>query len=185
MNGIFYKIKSVVTDFFADIRFYPGGIILFGDSSYEIKGPHMREVLNNLSPGDILLRRYSHYVGSVVIPGHFSHAGLYIGNDEVIHMLGKGIAKEDILTFMRCDDMAIVRVRDESLVAPAIDQAKEWYSKEIEYDYNFETSKERFYCTELVDVCYGNLIRSKMGNKEIIMPDAFLDKEFFNLVWRK
>ena len=104
-----YAIKSKLLSFFSDIRIYPGGIVFAGDSSYKVKGPDMRQVLDRVLPGDILLRRYSHYLGSVLIKGHFSHAGIYVGNNKVVHMLGSGITEEDILTFLRCDDICIMR----------------------------------------------------------------------------
>lgn len=44
MKDQLYKIKSNIIRFFSNIRIYEGGIILFGDSHYAIKGPHMREI---------------------------------------------------------------------------------------------------------------------------------------------
>jgi len=107
----FKKAKKKFLSWGADIRVYksPMFFVFFGDSHYKIKGVHMREILNTLKAGDVLLRKYDNYVGSRLIPGYWSHAAMYIGDDKVVHMLKGGIATEDILTFMRCDDIAILR----------------------------------------------------------------------------
>lgn len=178
----YQEIKSKIISFFADIRLYIGGFILFGDSSYKIKGPQMREILDILKPGDILLRRYSHYLGSLIIPGYFSHAAIYIGNNEIIHMLGAGINKEDILTFLRCDDIAILRTSEDE-AKEAVYQAKAYYIAGIKYDFNFDDKPDRFYCTEFIDNLFNYPIKKQIG-KKIIMPDNFLNSNFFEIVWR-
>lgn len=175
-----YNLKKKVLSFVADIRIYKGGIILFGDSSYAVKGPEMRAILSSIQPGDVLLRRYNHYLGSVTIPGYWSHAALYVGANEVIHMLGKGICSEDILTFMRCDNVAILRAKDTTLIDQAINKAYTFREKGIEYDYDFDTEKaDKFYCTEFVDNCFGYQIRDRQQSDEIIIPDDFLNEEVF------
>ncbi len=183
----FYDMKAKLLNFLCDIRIYKGGFVLFGNSSYNVKGPDMRQVLNIIKPGDVLLRRYSHYIGSITIPGYFSHVALYVGDDKVIHMLGCGVVTEDILTFLRCDDVAILRMKkpDTKVIKKAIKKAKEYLDSSIPYDYNFETDdSSKMYCTEMVDAAYGNPIGDSNGNKKII-PDAFLKCNMFQMIWRK
>jgi hypothetical protein len=183
--GWLYKVKSGFLSWAADIRIYPGGFILFGDSHYHFKGDDMRKVLNVLSPGQVLLRRYSHYLGSVLIPGYYSHAAIYMGNDIVIHMLGEGICKEDILTFMRCDDLAVLRFKDDAATLKAMEKAEFYLRNGVEYDYDFDNNTpDRFYCTEFVDNIFGYPIKNKLGDRNIY-PDHFLDKDLFNLIWSK
>jgi uncharacterized protein YycO len=185
LPNIFYKIKNTTIAWFADIRVYVGGFVLFGNSSYSIKGPDTRYVLNVLEPGDVLLRRYDHYLGSILIPGYWSHAAMYVGDGYVIHMLGQGINKEDILTFLRCDDICILRCADSSKKASAIEKAFNYLYKDIAYDYEFNfNNEEAMYCTEFIDYCYGNL---KYENKQIdklILPDDLLGT-IFEVVWKK
>lgn len=182
---LWYKTKSKVINFFSDIRFYTGGLILFGDSHYEFKGPDMRKALNVLQPGDALLRRYSHYLGTVFIPGYFSHTAVYVGDDKIIHMLGDGINKEDILTFMRCDDLAVLRA-NKKLSEQAIFRANKHFDGGMEYDFDFDTTTDkRLYCTEFVDNCFGYPIRSEKGRSAKIMPDHFLESKSFSVIWRK
>lgn len=185
MKNLLYKIKSKIIAFLSDIRIYKGGFILFGDSSYKINGRHMRRILSLVRPGDILLRRYSNYLGSIVIPGYFSHASILVDECTVVHMLGDGVTKEDILTFMRCDDLMILRIRDGSKVNSAIAMAYNILYKCIKYDYNFDNLPKRMYCTEFVDICYGNIIRKKIGSNNVITPDALIDHNFYDIIWEK
>lgn len=183
--GFFYEVKSKVVSFVADIRFYFLGFVLFGNSSYKVKGDQMRQILNNIERGDVLLRRYSNYLGSVVIPGYFSHAALYVGDNSVLHMLGNGIVKEDILTFMRCDDICILRPVDPNLVDTAVEKAYEFLEKGVQYDYNFDTNNpDRFYCTEFTDNVYNYPVKKILDRNKKILPDDFLNSFAFYEVYR-
>ena len=185
MKTILFNIKASVIDFFADIRVYAGGIVVFGESYYGIKGHHEREIMSILEPGDVLLRRYTHYLGSVFIPGYWSHVAMYVGGDKVIHMLGKGIAKEDILMFMRTDDIAVLRADDSAMITRAITKAQEYYQLGVGYDYEFDfDDKSKMSCTELVNTCYESPGFDNRKNKKYILPDDFLNS-VFKVVWKK
>lgn len=127
---------------FGDIKFYRFPFFLVYDpGSYQVKGEDVRELLDILQPGDILLRAYTNYLDGKFIPGLFSHAALYYGemtealrpkigervknaNDRrraqeelfkpgkqmVVHAMAEGVFVEDILTFSRCDKMAVMRL---------------------------------------------------------------------------
>jgi hypothetical protein len=186
MSDLFYKMKSKVISFLADIRIYWFGFILFGQSSYKIKGPHMRHIINTLEPGDILLRRYDHYLGSVAVSGYFSHAAIYVGDNRIIHMLGDGVCEEDILTFMRCDDIAILRESSQVTKESAIEKAENFLVSGVEYDFDFDNDTvNRMYCTEFIDNCFGYPVKCMKGANKKILPDDFLDVKSFRVVWRK
>lgn len=177
-----YNIKASVVSFIADIRLYKGGIILYGDSHYDVKGPHVRNIVDALEPGDILLRTYKHYLGSKLTKGYWSHAAMFVGGNDVIHMLGDGITKEDILTFTRCDDVAILRATEPELISIAIEKANFYMDKDIDYDYNFDKKADKFYCTEFVWQCYGCPVIAGLG--KFILPDDFLNSIFTVVPWR-
>ncbi len=66
MRFILYNIKKWLISWFCDIRIYKGGFILFGGSYYKINGKNQREIINIIEPGDVLLRRFNHYIGKAV-----------------------------------------------------------------------------------------------------------------------
>lgn len=191
MMNILYKIKARVVAWVADIRIYgwPMFFIFAGESHYQIKGYDQRKILERLEPGDILLRRYDHYLGSVTIKGYWSHSALYVGEDRVIHMLGDGITNEDILTFMRCDNIMILRLKEhlKDVIPEAIDKAYQFQINGIEYDYNFDyTSPKRFYCTEFVDNCIGYKVKEVYFYEKFIIPDHFKQCDtLFDMIWTK
>lgn len=53
--------------------------LLHDPRSYRVKGDDMRRAMNDLRPGDILVRGFENYVDGHFIPGFFSHVGLYLG----------------------------------------------------------------------------------------------------------
>ena len=177
------NIRNFLVSWFADIRFYNLGLILWGSSTYKIKGPHMRQILDLLQPGDILLRKYDHYLGSVLIKGFWSHAAVYVGNNEVIHMLGGGITTEDILTFLRTDHIMILRHEDENEALLIASRAYGFSNDKIKYDYDFDLKdNSQMYCTEFVDVCSNKEI-SKCTKGGFLLPDDFLKCQKLIKIW--
>lgn len=127
--------------FFGDIKIYPHPMfIVYDPGSYRIKGPELRKILDLLKPGDILLRGYDNYLDGKFIGGTFSHAAFYYGEatdqkdrplaranasvegesdcftpgqQMVVHSMAEGVFMEDILTFARCDKLAILRLPEQ------------------------------------------------------------------------
>ena len=177
----------------ANIRIYKGGVILFGDSHYKIKGPHVREIMNLIEPGDIILRKYNNYLSNKLISffsgTYWPHVAIYVGdyNDEpgrVIHMVGKGASNDDLLTFLRADDIKIMRCDNPSYVEGAIELAKYHYENETKYDGRFSLNNDELYCSELIMQCYDKATFYDRVSKMIIYPDDFL-KSIFYTVWEK
>lgn len=181
-----YEIKSSIIGWFGNIQVfkYPF-FILFGSSSYKIKGQHQRQIMDILKPGDVLLRRYNNYLSGLMIPGYFTHAAMYVGDNQMIHVLGGGMCKEDILTFLRCDNTVVLRFKDQSKVEAAVKNAYEQLERKVEYDFDFNTDNaERFYCTEFVDFCFDYPVKAEITHKTIL-PDDFLESDKFEVVWTK
>jgi hypothetical protein len=171
--------------FFGDIKVFKFPMFLIYDpGSYRVKGEDIREVINILQPGDILIRGYVNYLDGYFIPGFFSHAGLYIGKVEagddqyvkpeakhlfktgeqmVIHSMAEGVFLEDVINFCRCDYMAILRrdpnkETEEGKKVPFSAVFKESLSYlGLNYDFKFDFSDfHNLSCTELVYVsCKG------------------------------
>lgn len=149
-------------------------------AAYKLKAKEMREILQKLKPGDILLRAYDGYLDGIAIkmsskcspnryrPGWFSHVALYVGpldaSDRanvpfgfraedvgyfaegpqmVIHSMAKGVHTEDILTWFRCDYLAVLRLNDEVLPkkngekrGPTVEEVRgsRWRKGEVEME---------------------------------------------------
>lgn len=185
---MWYKIKKAIGNWMGNILLYPYPMfIMFCYKSYKIKGNDIRNILNTIKTGDIILRRYDNYLTSKLIPGYFKHSGIYTNDNKVIHMLGDGISKEDILTFTRCDDIAIIHCKIEQISNMAVKKAEEYFSKGVGYDFNFDfKDKSKMSCTEFVNEIFLNPSMKKK-NDEYIIPDDFLtlDKSIFEISYRK
>lgn len=118
-----------------DIKYFPWPLFFVYDpKGYQVKGHEVRQVIDTIQPGDILLRGYNKYLSGLFIPGYFSHSGIYLGeiteadkarfdpplSDEqlerfhpgkqmVLHAMAQGVFMEDVINFCRCDRMIILR----------------------------------------------------------------------------
>jgi len=134
--GVLRKITNGFIKVFGDIKVFKWPFFLVYDpGSYLVKGFEMREVLDVVKPGDILLRGYNNYLDGYFIPGYFSHVGLYVGKVDsdheslvtipegkelfytgeqmVVHAMAEGVFVQDVLDFCRADRMLILRFPDE------------------------------------------------------------------------
>ena len=181
-----YEIKSKLIKWFGDIQVFKFPFfIITGHTTYKIKGTHQREILSVLQPGDVFLRRYDSYLSGLMIPGYFTHAAIYVDDNQIIHLLGDGICKEDILTFLRCDNVVLLRHKDKSVIDEAIKKAYNQLEKKVEYDYDFNTnSPDKFYCTEFVDFCFDYPVKPFIEHG-CILPDDFLLSDKFTIMWTK
>lgn len=127
----FQFIRDTFVRFLGDVKIFKFPFFfLYDPGSYLVKGNDMREVINIAKPGDILVRGYKNYLDGYLIPGYFSHVGLYLGkvadddrefvpkesheyfrsgDQMVIHSMAEGVFMEDLLGFCFCDYMAILR----------------------------------------------------------------------------
>jgi len=177
----FEKIYNGFVRFMGDIKVYKFPMfILYDPGSYRVKGEDIREVIKTIKPGDILLRGYVNYLDGYIIPGFFSHAGLYLGevpestktefnltpeqlNDfrsgeqMVIHSMAEGVFMEDVINFCRCDFMVILRrnPNKESAESKMV-TFEQVFANAIpclgmSYDFKFDFSDfNKLSCTELV-----------------------------------
>lgn len=153
---IFKYLKDKFLKIFGDIKVFKYPFFLVYDpDDYLINGPKIRDIISTVQPGDLLIRRYQHYLDGWFIPGKYSHTGIYIGDGKVIHSVAEGVTVIDIFDFIKCDGIAIVR--PSSGQDDAIEKAKELVSKNTQYDFDFEDDNDTVYCHELAALCYNNL----------------------------
>lgn len=195
------KVYKGFLTIFGDVKVFPAPLwVVYNPKGYEVRGSDVRTILNTLQTGDILVRKYNNYLDGYFIPGYFSHAGFYAGNDQVIHAMAEGVKKEDVINFFRCDDAAIIRFEDPLTAAEmtkAVDKAYEFVGTKYDFWFDFEDASD-LSCTELVYQIYKDLgwerfpIRPKvvtacfgLMKKRIIGADDYVSCPTLRTVYRK
>jgi len=195
--NIFRRIKSSFLYFTGNIKVFPWPMFIVYDPVVNrLTGEQIRSVLNTVKEGDILARGYTDYMDSLIIPGKYSHTGIYIGGGRVIHAIAEGVTEVDILDFLQCDKACIIRLKDDLSPAgqlrinKAIGRAKGHIGKK--YDYFFTEGDDAFYCHEMTADCYHELGITKMIAKAfwglirkktpVYLAQSFLDNENLRVV---
>ena len=184
----FNKIKQVMLDILGDIKVYRFPFFMVYDpSTFLIKGHQTRKAMDIIEPGCILLRGYSCYLDGFLIPGKFSHSAIYIGKNKVIHAVAEGVEEIDIIDFLRCDRMCILKPKDHIAAEYAIKKAKSFLG--TPYDFNFKDGLDALYCHELTANCYScyDIQKQKIKILGIKMQprytcDSFLTNEKFEKI---
>jgi uncharacterized protein YycO len=171
-----------LSNIFKSMQLFPYPFfVVWGSTKYKVKGHHAREILNNLCIGDVLVRKYDHYITPWFIPGTWKHVGIYVGGNKVIHATIEGVIEEDILTYLRCDRIGILRVdrKHRSKVEKEVpEKAKKFLG--LDYDFHFNThDNKQLYCTELIKECYDDYgltfrVKKSGRGKDAILPDYML-----------
>ncbi len=124
----------------------------------------------NLEPGDILLGGWSNCAY-----GEYSHAGLYLGNDEVLEAyIDYGITTQPLQHYLNYSNLCILRIKAPSETkAQAIAYASQ-QKKKIFYPLAFKKGERFWNCTKLIWKAYAiNQIDLDEINDIWIAPDSF------------
>lgn len=167
---------------FGDIKIFKWPLFfIYQPTGYKVKGKDIHKILKVLREGDILLRGYNDYLDGKFIPGIFSHAGFYLGKNEVIHSIAEGVIKEHILDFCRCDRIAVIRVK--GFTGQELEDAKGLAETFLgcSYDFDFIHNNNKLYCSELVNRIWKHKVNTPptkiklfgIFRKEVILPDQF------------
>ena len=151
---------------------------------HKVKGNEIRQILDLVKPGDILLRRYDGYLNTYFTPGFWSHAAICVDNNNIIHSVGEGVIKEDIINFCRCDSVTIIRIKPEYITKEdidiAIERAYRMVNNKVQYDYDFMDNNGKVYCTELLNQCFSSLFNDdfvKYMGRNLILPDPMFNSK--------
>lgn len=142
-------------------------------------------ISNFIKPGDVVLRSYDGYIDNWFIDGKYSHIGIYIGNDELIHAVNPKVEKINLIDFCRCDHLCVLRPNGGT--TKAIATAGEYLENNVPYDFAYKTTDDELYCFELVANCYRQLnIQTKQTQillglikRNAYLCDSFLDSPDF------
>ena len=176
MKKLFYKAWSRFLTTFGDIKIFHWPLwIIYDPDDYQIAGENVKEIMDLIRPGDIILRGYRHYLDGKFIPNFpndeigkgFSHGAIYVGEDKIIHAVAQGVSEINVIDFCQCDRIAVFRPKRGAKTAVKI--ARSCIGKE--YDFDFESGNGSLYCFELCKKAY-----PKLDIKPVLI------KRFFGLV---
>lgn len=191
MKRFLYKIWSMFITQFGNIKVFKFPMFFVYDpSTFKIDGQHVLEALRCLEPGDIILRGFDNYLDGYFIddPNGYSHGGIYIGDDKIVHAVAPHVCEIHVLDFMQCDRICILR--PSKYKKAAIAKAKKFVQDKIEYDYMFQDNTSSLYCFELCALAYEKLNVQKIDFKKFFgllrrnayLADSFRENADFKIV---
>ena len=122
---------------------------------YNIRGEMIRDIESKIEPGDIVLRQYRHYLDSFLIPGDYSHSGIYVGDNKVVHAVAEGVKEVDLIDFCQADKICVLRLAHldaNNLKETAVTNAKSFVGSS--YDFLFDSDSSDLYCHEMTAKSY-------------------------------
>ena len=122
-------------------------------------------------PGDIVCRRYVWYLDGYFIKGEYTHSGIVVNTNTIIHAVAEGVTRIDIIDYVKDADGFV-------LLRP-INTAEHPYDPALAiffacgmigkpYDFVFQSGPDAFYCHELA---YYAIMH---GGKKVIKPDGYM-----------
>ncbi len=150
--------------------------ISYKPEHHKLKGTQIRKVLDELQPGDIILRRFNGYLNTKFTPGFWGHSAIYCRENTIIHSVSAGVVEEDILDFCRTDSVIILRSNIDNIDI-VLKNCQKFKDEKIKYDYQFEDGDNEFYCTEFINECFNKMFDDSFEivySKHILLPDGIM-----------
>ena len=165
--------------------------IVYDPSFFKMDGCHTMKAIQLLEPGDVILRGFDNYLDGYFIddPHGYSHGAIYVGKEKIIHAVVEGVSEINVLDFMKCDRICILRPT--KYKQQAISKAKKFLQENVPYDFSFKSGASALYCFELVAECYAKLNPQKIEFKKIFglltrstyLADSFRENSSFKTVF--
>lgn len=132
-------------------------LTVFGDIYFATKLPavtakDIRNMIKCVQPGDIVMRRYVAYLdGYFIYKRKYSHSGIVIDKDIMIHSIAEGVQPVDIIDFVKdCDGFIILRPKyDHVTLRNTTNKAQSLIGNP--YDFFFQYGGPRLYCHEFTN----------------------------------
>lgn len=150
---------------------------------YNVRGEDICKIQEVIQPGDIILRSYENYLDSYLIPGKYSHSGVYIGDGKIIHAVAEGVKEIHLIDFCQADGILVLRHNADK--EKQINRCKKWIGKEYDFKFN-STDSTAFYCHELTATSLKDMIDVEavtptfMGMKLKFLKAKYLAESFIN-----
>ena len=123
------------------------GDIYFATEPPKVHAKDIRKLNTLLLPGDVVCRRYIYYLDTYLIPGKYSHSGIVVDGETMVHAVAEGVDYIDVMDFVKDSD-GFILLRPPANAQATIDFARRQVGKP--YDFLFDkTTKDAIYCHEL------------------------------------
>ena len=124
-------------------------------SQKKISSRDYRAIDALIKPGDVVLSLTQGQLVNAFIPGFWSHAAIYAGDNKIIEAIGKGVVETDMIDAVMTCDYVMVR-RPTFATEAQRTEAVAWARTKLgsQYDLFFNQNNDAFYCSELVWMAY-------------------------------
>ena len=151
----------------------------------KVKAKQIREAIDIIQPGDIILRRYIYYLDGYFIKKYkYTHSGMLITKETIVHSIAEGVEYIDTIDFIKdCDGFMILRPGyKEGDIEIVIDKSISLIG--VPYDFSFKTGTEALYCHEATNEALKAVkldvqsieIKFWLVKKRVIIDKCFIDK---------
>jgi len=150
IKSFIYRIAKRTLTWFGDI--------MLATSPPKTKAEHIIKMQQLIEPGDVICRTYTYYLDSYFIPGEYTHSGLVVDKDTMIHSVAEGVTKIHPIDFIKDTDGFVVlrpKYLDLTALQKALVKAQFHINNETQYDFLF-SDPDKFYCHEFVCDCLRN-----------------------------
>jgi hypothetical protein len=175
-ESLWFQTKRAVMKVLCNLPFFR-----FNERTAPEKAP--QDLVSQLKPGDVLLRRTEGTSGNLFIPSWWKHAAVYTGDGYVVEATFDGVKKTPIDKFFAEGDH-VMALRAKSMTpemqAQASAYAEAQVGKPYDFDVNFDDDA-RLSCTELADQAVNAAKKRslvKRGMLDAIVGDAFKNENF-------
>lgn len=166
-------------------------ILAYDPDPYCVTGYDIEDLMKGLKPGDVLLRGYDKYLDGKFIPDPkgYSHAGIYIGDNQVIHAASPCVQTIHLIDFCQADRIMVLRPKTCAL--ESVELAHDGLG--VPYDFNYKSDIGRLYCFELVALCHPEMaietfkVKKFLGlvKRECYLAKSLYENEGFTKVYEK
>jgi hypothetical protein len=139
---------------------YSRAMTWIGDVMVATKPPRttakqILEMREFLDAGNIICRYYTYYLDSIIIPGEFTHSGVIVTHNKIIHSIAEGVLPMHPIDFVKDTDGFIIlkpKYPDEASLQKTLARARWHLKNKSQYDFTFK-DPDKFYCHEFTVDC--------------------------------
>lgn len=131
------------------------GDLMVATKPPKTKAEQIVAMLSLIEAGDVICRKYTYYLDSYLIPGEYTHSGIVIGKEEIVHSVAEGVQFIHPIDFVKDTDGFIIlrpKYATPEDKKNAIIKAFEHVNNKVEYDFTFN-DPAKLYCHELTADC--------------------------------